>query len=31
MGKPYEDYVKSVPGWVPRRSRQRRDETESRV
>jgi|SRR5579872_3583935 len=31
MGKPYEEYVKSVPGWVPRRSRQRRDETASRV
>lgn len=21
MGKPYEDYLKSVPGWIPRRPR----------
>ena len=24
MGKPYEDYLKSVPGWIPRRPRRSR-------
>jgi protein-S-isoprenylcysteine O-methyltransferase Ste14 len=31
MGKPYEDYLKSVPGWIPRRPRPRSEDTSSRV